>query len=226
MGTGGRNAPWSHACDLATGKWTRYSQNAAPTFSDKVADATCYDAGRNRIWELYRGGFHTTFAYLDLSTRMHVPVRIAASNFGYNPCAARVPVHDLMLFITGVYRVTAGLTLAAMDLSNPGLGMATLKLAGDPIPAQPSSPWGFDWDTDSDQGYVYGGDNDAANVYRTDPPAGNLINDPWRVTRVALAPPMPRNGQDGVYGHWRYVPSIKAFAHVSNVTNPVALFTP
>jgi hypothetical protein len=226
VGSGGRNAPWSHACDLATGKWTRYSRNAAPTFSDKVADATCYDAGRNRIWELYRGGFHTTFAYLDLSTQMHVPVRITASNFGYNPCAAQVPVHDLMLFVTGVYGVTAGLTLGAMDLSNPGLGMATLKLAGDVIPSQASPPWGFDWDTDADHGYVYGGDNDASSIYRIDPPSGSLFNDPWTVTRIPLSAPLPTSGADGVYGHWRYVPSIKAFAYVSKVTNQVALYTP
>jgi hypothetical protein len=29
---------------------------------------------------------------------------------------------------------------------------------------------------------------------------------------------------DGVYGHWRYVPSIKAFAYVSTVSNPVAIY--
>lgn len=225
-GSGGKNASWSHACDLATGKWSRFSTNGAPFVGDKVADATCYDASRNRIWELYRGGFHTTFAYLDLATQTHVPVRIAASNFGYNPCAAQVPVRDLMLFVTGVYGVTAGLTLGAMDLANPGPGMATLKLTGDEIPAQASPPWGFDWDTDQDHGYVYGGDGDANHVYRIDPPSGDLLHAPWTVTKITLPQPMPQSGADGVYGHWRYVSALKALAYVSKVTNPVALYAP
>jgi hypothetical protein len=225
-GSGGRGSGWSHACDLETGQWSRYSTNAAPSDRFKVADATCYDSVRNRIWELYRGGFHSQFAYLDLATREHVPVRIKSSNFGYNPCAAQAPVRDLMLFITGVYGVAAGPTLCAVDLMNPEAGMATLKLTGDEIPAQPSPPWGFDWDTTQDCGYVFGGDNDANHLYRIDPPASRILDEPWKVTKITLPSPMPSNHADGVYGHWRYVPTIKAFAYVSTVTNQVALYRP
>jgi hypothetical protein len=129
-----------------------------------------------------------------------------------------------MLFVTGVYGVSAGPTLCAVDLKYPDAGMSTLKLAGDEIAAQPSPPWGFDWDTTQDCGYVFGGDNDANHVYRIDPPSSRPLDTPWTVTNLMLPSPMPKNNMDGVYGHWRYVPSIKAFAYVSTVSNPVAIY--
>jgi hypothetical protein len=73
---------------------------------------------------------------------------------------------------------------------------------------------------------VFGGDNDANHLYRIDPPASRILDEPWKVTKITLPSPMPSNHADGVYGHWRYVPTIKAFAYVSTVTNQVALYRP
>ena len=70
------------------------------------------------------------------------------------------------------------------------------------------------------------GNADLAHVYRMDPPVGNPLTGTWKVTRVALPRPLPKEISGGVYSRWRYVPSIRKFAYVSTTTEKVALWSP
>lgn len=229
------NSGWSHVCDLATGVWSRYSGNAAPLYGSQVPNITCYDVSRKRVWELIRGGFHSVFSYLDLASRLHVPVPFGSSNVGTNPCAAQFPVNDLMLFVTGVgsYLHPLTFTVGAVDLSNTAARMVTLTLRGDIPPPAVQLAYGFDWDTDHNCGYVFPGNstnggraNDNRNVYRIDPPPTKLLRSAWTMSRIALPQALPANASDGVYSRWRYCSTIKKFAYLATNVSPVALWTP
>ena len=225
-GSGGRSNGWSHACDLATGVWFRYSNNTAlPPLGQSI---TCLDALRNRVWRLPAGGFHSTFSYLDLGTRMHIQVPFASSNVGYDPVAAAIPVRDLLLFTTGigVYNTPMAFTMCAVDLACAQRGVITLKVAGDIPPPTTNTGWGFDWSPDHNAGFMFMGNADLAHVYRMDPPAGNLLTGTWKVTRIALPQPLAKDRGGGLYSRWRYVPNIKKFAYVASTTDRVALWSP
>jgi hypothetical protein len=225
-GSGGRANGWSHACDLATGVWFRYSNNTAPPPLGQ--SITCLDTPRNRVWRLSAGGYHGTFSYLDLATRMHVQVPFASSNVGYDPVAAAIQVRDLLLFTTaiGVYNTPMTFTMCAVDLACAERGVMTLKVAGDIPPPTTTTGWGFDWSPDHNAGFMFMGNADLAHVYRMDPPAGDLLTGTWKVTRIALTQPLAKERGGGLYSRWRYVPNIKKFVYVASTTDRVAFWSP
>ena len=225
-GSGGRSNGWSHACDLATGNWFRYSSNAAPP--PLKGCITCFDALRSRVWRLPAGGYHSTFSYLDLATRTHVQVPFASSNVGYDPVAAAIPVHDMLLFTTGIglYDTPMAFTMCAVDLVRPERGVKTLNVDGDIPPPTTTTGWGFDWSPDLNAGFMFMGNADLAHVYRLDPPTGDLLTGMWKITRIALPQPLSRGMDSGLYSRWRYVSNIKLFAYVATTKDRVALWNP
>jgi hypothetical protein len=230
----GRNAVsgWTHACDLGSGVWSRYSTNAI-NYSLSSA-VSCYDASRGRVWVLPSGGYHSNMSYLDLTTKAHTNVTLATSLVGYNPCAAQFPVNGLLLFQTwfGSYGSPLSCGLCAVDLSNTAGGVVNLTVTGDMPPLSTTPSAGFDWDVDTNVGYFFHGNTNSdsgemSSVYKVTPPAtGSWLTGTWTFTKITLPGSVPVNSSDGVYSRWRYLTSVKKYAYVSTVTDQVTLWKP
>jgi hypothetical protein len=222
---------WTHACDLGTGVWSRYSTN--PVSFVLGGGVTCYDASRNLVWLLPSGGFHSNLDHLDLRGKTHDSATLGTSLAGYNPVACQFPVGGLLLFQTwiGAYGSPNNFSLCAVDLSNTAAGVVNLALKGDMPPKAVTPSYGFDWDTDANVGYVFPGNcasdpGDLSHVYKVAPPTSDLLGGTWTLTKIALPQALPPNNSDGIYSRWRYVKSIKKFAYVATTVSKVVLWTP
>lgn len=251
-GTGGASAPWVHVFDLGvtpiakpTDVWKRHSLNSCTVnaaSSVSTPSFHTYDEQVGIVWGGYAGGFHSLLTKYDIAARTYTMIpNVASSNWGYMPQACAHPVRNLLLYIAGYggYNQPQQLKLMAVDLANPSRGAITLNMTGDLVPTAGLSvynaymaPWGFDWDTVHDCGYICCGDDDRSSVYRVQAPA-NPLTDAWTFTKVALPSPLPAlapgggdSALDATYGHWRFCPSIASFAFLTTTRQKLALFTP
>ncbi len=232
---------YSHALDLGTTPptWSRFMGAPNGTQIDTYlqgSSATCYDAGRNRIWAVGANGIAARMPYLDLTTGIHgsVPCPPSPVALGTVQVAARVPVRGLMVYCgyVGPYLGTGVLTFLAVDLANPGLGARPINMTGDAFPTSTLGSAGFDWDTVHDVGYVYvagtlQAPGDLTHVYMITPPSSGYFTNPWRVTKITLPGTLNSTYTSaGVNSHWMFIPTIGKFALISSVSDPVTLYTP
>lgn len=219
-------AGWAHAWDLTTGKARRASSNSYDMANSQ--GCTVYDSKRNKVW-VTRAGASTVFASYDPTTETFTPVANFRANFGFDPVAFHYPAGDLMViqsFGGSTYTVPNDFMLSAVDLANPGAGAKPITLTGDLPPAmQPfiNTGWGVDWSDDHGAAFCCPGDPDRSSIYKLTPTANKYA---WTVAKIALPTPLPLGIRSGVYGRWKYCPTIKKFAYASKTTNQLALWTP
>ena len=228
---------WAHACDLGAARpsWTRFSTNECLLGGATIQapQATTYDVARGRIWLVQSASMVNSLAYLDLTSKAFVEIRVSTTReVGANACATQFPVQDLMIFGSwvGGYQAVNRLVLHAVDLGDPGNGVVSLTLAGDAIPSAVGACAAIDWDTYNNVGFLVlansGEQRDMNHVYRIEPPSSGLLTRPWVVKKITTPTSFLPNESAGIYSRWRYCAAVRKFAMVSKVADRVALWTP
>jgi hypothetical protein len=98
-GRAARGSGRSHACDLATGRWSRYSENRASQRLHATS-STAFDPARRGYWRVPYGG--QVIEFLDAADRRWRNVAVAERSprqFGVDHVCAIDPLRDLLVVL-------------------------------------------------------------------------------------------------------------------------------
>jgi hypothetical protein len=234
----------AHVCDLATGRWSRYSVNKA-TVRVNATSATCFDADRNLYWRVPYGG--AEIEYLASDDRSFHKVRAESSggnNFGVDHVCVRDPLHDLLLVLD--WRPRAAAVLWALDIIGAGGGKrdapeeptrparrkgasgtawTALSVEGS-APGTAAQGMGLEWCPPLRCFVGYPGSNEQF-VYKLVPPGANPQHAAWRWETETLAgdPPIGRSkGPHMNYSRFRWAPAIRSFVWADDPRKPVQVW--
>ena len=215
-GKGARGSGRAHACDLATGGWTRYSQNKASVRINSTS-ATCFDPLRNRFWRVPYGG--DVVEYLDTRDRMFHTIQPGngGNNFGVDHTCAYDPVRDALVVLD--WRARSPVTLWVLDLDRPGR-WREVNMNGD-IPGSETQGMGLEWCPPL-RCFVGYADRGEPYVRKLVPP--ERASGAWVWTNETVAGDPPVQGDRGPhmsYSRFRFAPSIASFIWVDGTRAPV-----
>lgn len=214
-----RGSGRAHACDLATGRWSRYSVNKASVRLNATS-ATCFDAARKRIWRIPYGG--AQIEYLDLVDRsFHVvsPGSSAGNNFGVNHTCGYDPVHDLIVVLD--WRDRGPAMAWALGLASPG-SWSILQTDG-PTPPPETQGMGLEWCPPLRCLVGYQGSG-ATFVHKLVAPDTDPMRGTWHWVTEELGGDPPTRRQKGPrmsYSRFRWAPSIRSFVWADDYRLPV-----
>lgn len=231
----------AHACDLSTGRWTRYSINKA-TESINGTSGTCFDARREAYWRVPFGG--GVIEYLSTSDRLFRQLVVGTAggnNFALNQTCAYDPVRDWLLVLD--WRPQYGAKLWALDLAGalaralrasgpsatstqrrigPGTGWMLLVTEG-ASPGTDAQGMGMEWCPPLGCFVGYKG-RSVASVYKLIPPLSNPQRTPWRWETETLEGDAPAGRSQGpymTYSRFRWAGSIRSFVWATDRRLPV-----
>lgn len=203
-----RNSLVAHRMDLATGVWSRFSNNSASRGT--VEGNAVLDVGRNRAWVTTNSEHsYSRRVYLDFATGNFTD---SASESGF-PAGAAANGH-LFMHGTLVLKMTTAGDLFCYDPDVPELIQLTLTGWTPPNADEGiCSPWAWHEGTGKFYKLPYTG---GSTLYRMTPPASPKSGT-WTVDTVAISPALPsanlgtgpRTGK-----FFFYVPPIDRFAWI------------
>jgi hypothetical protein len=215
----------SHKFDLATEKWSRYTESLSPRFTIR-ADVV-WDEGRGRWWVIEAGAHaFKDIRYLDKATKTW---GVSARMTAYPPAAiginnARTAMHDGLLI-----RDCKGNGLWCWDPDEPTRPWFQLALQG----ALPNAV--NRWARFSDgKWYAFEGDTDSNTLTRISPPADPKTGT-WAVDTVVLTgDPLPARAthtgigafQQQHHGRFVYASKIDCLVWVPGADQPVTILRP
>ena len=217
----------SHAFDLDTGRWQRFSENLTPrTDGGGDGNAVCFDPGRRRFWAIGRWQSRVT-RYLDLPTRTWNAVRgTQGHSTGYNQSGCYHPGLDLFVVLFHPLNVSGPerARLWAMSCAEPERGWVQLGQDG-PRPAGPAP--GLEWCPPLGCMVAYEGRR-ATRILRLYPPERAVFTLPWRWVEEEIGGDAPAGRPDGPghYSRFRWAPSAGCFIWADGVRQPVQAWRP
>ncbi len=214
-----------HKMDLATGLWTRVTNDTLSFGSDYEA-STVLDPETGRYYFIV-DGFHgyTSLPYLDLAdmkvkrTPSYPYPRMLADRYTTYQTVFLDPVRRLLI------AQRPGVSMQALDLNNISAGWQVLNSSG----TQPSAAnrWAF---YPPDGRFYTRMNNSGQTLYRLTPPS-NWKTGTWTIDTVTIAgASMPdftsTGGTVRHYGTFFYVPALRSLAWISGEDTPVVLLKP
>jgi hypothetical protein len=219
----------THAFDLDTRRWRRYSVNLTPKEDGGGdANAVCFDPRRKRFWAI--GRYYSTITrYLDIPTRTWGSVRapLTGHNTGYNQSGCYHPDLDMFIVIFHPLNETGPLRakLWGMSCAEPERGWVRLAQDG-PRPNGPAP--GLEWCPPLKCMVAYEG-RQASRILKLTPPDSSVFTLPWRWEEEEIGgdPPAGRNdGGPGHYSRFRWAPKAGCFIWADGVRQPVQAWRP
>jgi hypothetical protein len=234
--TGTSNGWWgggfsgrSHAFDLDTRRWQRFSVNRT-TRAEGGGDgnAVCFDTVRQRFWAIGRY-YSVVTRYLDIPTRTWHSVRASRGeghNAGYNMSGAYHPDRDLFVVVFHPLSATGPERgrLLAMSCAEPERGWFRLKQEGPrPVGRAP----GLEWCPPLHCMVSYDG-RGASRIHKLHAPGGNPFTSAWRWEDEDIGgdPPAGRPNGPGHYSRFRWAPRAGCFVWVDGTRQPVQAWRP
>jgi hypothetical protein len=219
----------THAFDLDTGRWRRYSVNLT-TKAEGGGDgnATCFDPSRERFWAIGRY-FSTVTRYLDVPTRTWHSVRATQGdghNAGYNMSGAYHPRLDLFVVVHhGLKSIGPDRgRLWAMSCAHPEKGWFRIKQEGPrPVGRAP----GLEWCPPLNCMVSYDA-RAATRIHKLYAPEGDVFTAPWRWEDEEIGgdPPAGRLDGAGHYSRFRWAPKAGCFIWADSIRQPVQAWRP
>jgi hypothetical protein len=208
--TGGCGSRITWVFDLVQRRWIdRSPSGVAPwTYCEESA---VYDPESKKVWwaeQSYGGGTSGLYSY-DVDANQWMRPDNFNEYYGYT--MAMDSKEGLLFLVAGArqdvqsYDIRRG--ILTRRVWNTTGGSAFLSAGG----------VGFEYDPDEDRFVGWGGGSVYDLEFNVDTSTGA-----WTRHDAPNAPPLSPNGR-GVYGRWRYVPSLKAFA-LANATNQNVYF--
>jgi hypothetical protein len=221
-----RQAEGVHRMDLATGMWSRVTNDTfSYAYTSPVATAV-FDPQTKRYY-LIHDAFHAQnyLLYLD-ATDWHVkktptyPYAAGQQGRGYQTTFLD-PVRRLLI------SQRRGFPLRALDLGNIPGGWVQLNVTGSQ-PDEFENRWAF---YEPDGRFYTRGNTSGQTLTRLTPPTGDWKTGTWSYTNVTIAGATLPNftntgGTNAHYGTFFYVPALKSLAWISGESNKVILLKP
>jgi hypothetical protein len=234
--TGTSNGYWgggfsgrTHAFDLDTGQWRRYSVNLT-TKAEGGGDgnAVCFDPTRKRFWAIGRY-YSTVTRYLDIPTRTWASVRATdgdGHNAGYNMSGAYHPALDLFVVVFHPLNLTGPerARVWVMSCSHPEKGWFRVAQEG-PRPLGPAP--GLEWCPPLNCLVAYDG-RAASRIHKLHAPERDVFTAPWRWEEEEIGgdPPAGRTSGPGHYSRFRWAPKAGCFIWADDIRLPVQAWRP
>jgi hypothetical protein len=223
---------YSHRFDLATGLWTRQSNNA---ITDGLAafggtppeDApSCFDPNTNRYYQLpFQIWALNALPYLDSSDWNWKSASLGGypgvPENGQNAAAFIDPTRSLLIM-----QMSAS-ALYAIDLTNIGGGVKVLNVTG----TMPSKYVRWDYYPVDGCFYTYDGSG-SSSIFKLAPPSSSPLTSTWTASTVAIggaglpAQSNVSNNGSSHYSRFFYVAPLQCFAWIAGGTNQVVLVKP
>jgi hypothetical protein len=216
-GRAARGSGRAHACDLATGRWSRYSANKATVRIDAMS-ATAYDASRKVFWRVPYGG--AKIEYLaSTDRRFHVvtPGSAAHNNFALDHVCVRDPVRDLLVVLDWGGQASAAVW--ALNLRGAS-GWRQVPTSG---PAPTTRGLSIEWCPPLGCAVCYEGGG-APFVRKLFPPATDPLANAWRweVEELAGDAPIDAGSEPNAsYSRFRWAPAARCFVWADGHDLPV-----
>jgi hypothetical protein len=226
----------AHACDLATGRWSRYSTNKAKVRLNATS-ATCFDADRHVYWRVPYDG--RTIEYLSTKDRTFYEVEVGTSegtSFGVDHVCMRDPVRDFLLVLD--WKKHGNAELWGLDIARTGVEMQhavarrgtstrlaswmRLAFTGEP-PGPNARGMALEWCVPLACFVGYPGRIDDY-VFKLFPPASDPLTAAWRWDKETITGDTPSGHDKGAqigYNRFRFAPSIQSFLWCDNVRQPM-----
>ena len=219
-----RGSGRAHACDLATGQWTRFSMDKAIAGLNGTS-ATCVDLVRGCIWRVPPVG--GVVEYLDLATRRFggiSPGTVGDNNFVVNHTCALDPERDVIVVLD--WRSKADAEVWVLPLADPQRWWR-VPTAG---PAPPLNAQGvaLEWCPPLRAFVGYEG-NGATFLRKLVPPAGDPRTSTWQWHVEELggdAPACRTKGPRMSFSRFRWAPSLHSFLWADGRDLPVQAWRP
>jgi hypothetical protein len=226
---GGGFSGRSHAFDLDTRRWRRYSVNLT-TKAEGGGDgnAVCFDPTRKRFWAIGRY-YSTVTRYLDIPTRTWHSVRATEGeghNAGYNMSGAYHPALDLFVVVFHPLNVEGPERgrLWAMSCAEPERGWFRIQQEG-PRPLGPAP--GLEWcpPLNCMVSYEARGSTRINKLYA---PARNPLTSSWRWEEEEIGGDAPagRTTGAGHYSRFRWAPRAGCFIWADGIRQAVQAWRP
>jgi hypothetical protein len=224
--TASRQGEGVHRMDLATGLWTRVTNDTLSySYTSPVASAV-FDPVAKRYYMVH-DAFHAQnyLLYLD-ATDWRVK---QTPTYAY-PAGQQGPGYQVA-FIDPVRRLLIsqrrGFPLRALDLNNIAGGWVTLNVSGTQ-PAEYENRWAF---YEPDGRFYTRGNNSGQTLTRLTPPSGDWKTGAWTyadvtVTGAAMPSYTTTGGTNPHYGTFFYVPALGSLAWISGESTSVVLIKP
>ena len=208
----------SHACDLATGSWSRYSVNKASE-SLNGTSSTAYDSQRRGFWRVPYGGNTLEFlSTADRSWRREAVGTGGGNQFGVDHVCALDPVRDLLVVLNWT---RARGTVWVVDLKSRKQWHA-VKTTDEMLPPS-TRGMSIEWCPPLQCFVCYEGGR-STSVLKLFANADDPLNGTWRWEREELSGAEPAGREKGMrksYSRFRWAPSINCFVWVDDNRLPV-----
>lgn len=209
----------AHACDLASGRWSRFSVNKAQSSIYRTS-ATCFDTRRRRIWRVPGGS--ADIESLDLAQREFSATasgRLGGQNFAVDHTCAYDPERDLILALD--WRPRSDASLWVLDLARPQRWWYVPTQG--PVPPTQAEGMALEWCPPLRCFVGYEGSG-ATFVRKLTAPSGDVLAGPWRWSIETLDgdPPARRaKGPRMSFSRFRWAPSVASFVWADGRDLPV-----
>lgn len=214
-----------HRMDLATGLWTRVT-NDLVKFDYSYVSSTVFDPLTKRYYQIH-DAFHVenSVQFLDANDWRMKRTPTFPNPAGWQGSGYQTVFLDPVRRLLIAQRL--GFPMRALDLNNFAAGWVTLNMAGTQ-PAEPENRWVY---FEPDGRFYTRGNNTGQTLSRLTPPTGDWKTGVWSYSQVSVGgASMPNftntGGQKQHFGMLFYVPALMSMAWIAGEAAPVIIMRP